>query len=67
MNATQPITILPCPFCAYADVEFDEVSPGVVAITCPDCGAIGPHFKEGSTTPQAIFGWNSRKTFRVPA
>lgn len=37
------ITILPCPFCVYDDVELDEIGPENFAVICPECGCIGPN------------------------
>lgn len=49
------ITINPCPFCGYHDVEICEVEPGRIAIDCPDCECIGPF---ADTAEGAAALWN---------
>ena len=53
------ITIKPCPFCGYDDVEIDVIDVGIVAICCPECMTIGPH-QDGQRWTQAIEAWNRR-------
>ena len=52
------ITILPCPFCGYDDVEIDEIGPENFAVICPECGCIGPNMP---TIMEAISYWNDRR------
>jgi Lar family restriction alleviation protein len=56
------ITILPCAFCGYDDVEIDEIDTGIIAICCPECRTIGPHQDGVQTTEEAIEKWNRRGT-----
>lgn len=51
------IVILPCPFCAFDDVEIDEIDMGIYAVCCPECETIGP---SGKSVPLAIDHWNKR-------
>ena len=48
--------ILPCPFCAHPDVEFDE-SGSEIFITCPSCRVMGPR---APSIKEAIAAWNLR-------
>ena len=51
----------PCPFCKDADPQVDEVSPGIHALVCQGCGAIGPcDTNIQQTAEQAIAAWNGR-------
>jgi Lar family restriction alleviation protein len=52
------ITVKPCPFCGYEDVEIDEVGVGEFAVDCPECRAIGPIC---DTVMEAISFWNDRR------
>lgn len=54
------ITILPCAFCGYDDVEIDEIDTGIIAVCCPKCKTIGPHTDGAHSTEQAIQKWNIR-------
>jgi Lar family restriction alleviation protein len=54
--------ILPCPFCGDADPKHDEIKPGVHALVCDSCGAVGPHYESGTKAETAIFAWNARAT-----
>lgn len=49
------VTILPCPFCGFTDVQIGEPEPGRIAIDCPECQAIGPF---GSSPDEAADLWN---------
>lgn len=49
------LTILPCPFCGFADVQIGEPEPGRIAIDCPECACIGPF---GNSTEEAAGLWN---------
>jgi Lar family restriction alleviation protein len=53
------ITVLPCPFCGYHDVEIDEIDMGICAVLCPECQTIGPH-EDTPTAEAAISAWNRR-------
>lgn len=53
------ITIHPCPFCGYDDVCIDEIAPGIAAICCDNCQAIGPHQDGAQTVEEAIEKWNA--------
>ena len=59
------ITINPCPFCAYTDVEIDEIDLNCYAVCCPDCEAIGPVSK--ANVEEAIAKWNARPREGLPA
>ena len=60
----------PCPFCWSfgSDLAPSEVSPGVWAIVCKECGAMGPtnHLNDeeqqanNTTVREAIDEWNVR-------
>ncbi len=65
------MTILPCPFCwaLGADLELSEISPGVWAVVCRECGAQGPsnHLDDeekltwpNATEERAVMEWNTR-------
>jgi len=54
------ITILPCPFCGYDDVEIDEIDKGIHAICCPECRTIGPHCDGEQSIERAVERWNER-------
>ena len=58
MDNTQNITIQPCPFCGYDDVEIDEINMAVYAVICPDCECIGPAIRE--SLEHAVDEWNKR-------
>jgi hypothetical protein len=45
-----------CPFCDHTDVEIGEITPGQIAVDCPECGCIGPY---GDTVDEAIRRWNA--------
>lgn len=49
------ITIHPCPFCGWHDVEICEVEPGRIAIDCPECECIGPF---ADSVDDAAAKWN---------
>lgn len=49
------ITVMPCPFCDFDDVEISEIEPGRYAVDCPDCQAIGPFADD---VEGAIRCWN---------
>lgn len=51
------ITILPCPFCAFDDVQIDELETELISVVCPECGTIGP---DGRDTMTAVMLWNRR-------
>lgn len=53
------LTINPCPFCGHGDVVIDELAPGIAAICCDECKAIGPHTDGTHTVEQAIAKWNT--------
>jgi hypothetical protein len=36
------MTVYPFPHCGDDDPTIDDVEPGVFAVCCNDCGAIGP-------------------------
>lgn len=55
MSAGDVITVQPCPFCGWHDVEIDEIEPGRFAVDCPECEAIGPF---ADTQLDAIDAWN---------
>ena len=44
------MTIEPCPFCGYHDVEFGEPSPNRYAIDCPECEAMFTVLSEARKT-----------------
>jgi len=54
------ITTLPCPFCGYDDVEYNEIELGIVAICCPECMTVGPHQDGAQTHDEAREKWNRR-------
>ena len=65
------IDLRPCPFCWSfgRDLVPAEISPGVWAVVCNECGAQGPsnHLNEdesasepNTTAEQAITEWNTR-------
>lgn len=49
-------TVNDCPFCKFDDVQIDEISPGRIAVICPECECIGP---VGDTPDVAIDKWNA--------
>lgn len=54
------MNILPCPFCGFDDVCFDEIDVGIVAVCCDNCGTIGPHERDGSQdSTEAANKWNA--------
>lgn len=55
-----PADTKPCPFCGTYDPSIDEVQPGVWALACNECGAIGPHYDTGTAPERAIAAWNMR-------
>lgn len=50
------MTIEPCPFCGFTDVQIGEPEPGRIAIDCPECQAIGPY---AGSTDEAAELWNA--------
>ena len=58
--ATKPA----CPFCGEPEATIDEVSPGVFACICDDCGAIGP---QSNLPDAAVMLWNIRAPQEVTA
>ena len=65
------IDLRPCPFCWALgnDLALSEISPGIWAVVCTECGAQGPsnHLKADESGPepnttadQAITEWNTR-------
>jgi hypothetical protein len=65
------IDLRPCPFCwaLGKDLELSEISPGVWAVVCTECGAQGPsnHQDNDDADPDrnasaadAIAEWNRR-------
>lgn len=62
----------PCPFCwaVQSDLSPEEISPGVWAVCCTECGAQGPSNRlvdihSGGTAPltnreEAVKEWNTR-------
>lgn len=58
MNAPE-IHVAACPFCGHDDPEIDELSPGVCAVRCLECGCIGPHDLDMPQDAEAsIAAWN---------
>lgn len=49
-----------CPFCWGTNVQLDEWSMYNDGITCKDCYAWGPIFKEFDNGEKAIKAWNTR-------
>src|SRR5690349_9545230 len=63
----EPIELAPCPFCGSADVEPTESDRGCPIVTCLNCGADGPpyrdyvpHESEESEKAKAAGLWNRR-------
>jgi hypothetical protein len=59
------IEICACPFCAFDDVEIDEIDLRVFAVTCPNCESMGPVYRasvgeELKGPVMAIELWNKR-------
>jgi hypothetical protein len=50
-----------CPFCAHDDpyMIVIQCEPRVLAIACPECGAVGPS-STGGEVDGAIVAWNQR-------
>ena len=60
-------TITPCPFCGHDDPQIDDISPGVWALSCPECGCVGPSLRDdqpASDPERAIELWNARHRAR---
>lgn len=50
-----------CPWCGvgHEGLELDEASPGTWVVVCRECGAEGPHPKEGlQSVDAALCRWN---------
>lgn len=59
MTDADTITVAACPFCGHDDPEIDELSPGVCAVRCIECGCIGPHDLDNEQSPEdAVASWN---------
>lgn len=68
MTDADQITVSACPFCGHDDPEIDEVSLGVCAVRCLECGCIGPHDLDTPQSAEAsIAAWNRQGRTQVAA
>lgn len=54
----------PCPWCGsgHDGLMFRKASAGIWVVSCPRCGAVGPHPRQGQQSyDQAIAAWNGEE------